>query len=625
MAVTSDSANATSATSTLGSFSYSHTLGGGSDRLVVVAVAINGSAGVLSVTYDGAAMIKIREPVASSLRVAMFYLLDAALPVAGTYTVAVTFTGTPTGTGNSSGAVMLNGAFQAAPENDAETINAFPAGGLTGNITTFTNSAMVVSCLGTNDTADSVTTQTPDAPAAEETDWNTATINGGISTKIQSIAGATTMGWTWSAGSIPSAMIMISVAPSGSPPTPGLKDIRVKAMSFTGPSSPGSFSIDRVGFQPKACWIFAVKATVEDTVTVDSAQMNGYCDTALNQRVVACGAEDGAQNTWRDRDTSNVILFRTSDGSTVDAAAAVTSYDVDGVTFNFSVLGAAAQGVIYNIVLFGGDDLQAEIASYAINSSPLTGLGFQPEFVLTHGHNDTGGLGQFGMLSIGVFNDNLDEFHNVIFQGNDASDQTTKEALLRGAAFSGQLFAGSMTWESSVSAITSDGYAWTGTNTDVIDTLNFDLSGIDTFVGTFAKVTGAAPATQSLPDLGFEPSLYCLSTTDRVGNTPIGVSSPGATCSIGVYDRSTQTSIYRTDVNNATNSDMRQRSDRVLGTGVSNASYDTLGLAEPIHPVGLQIPTVELDPNDTGAAILIGVWAWELQRKPDDNYQGQTF
>ncbi len=64
-------------------------LGGGSDRIVVFTSATI-SSDITDVTFDGVSMTFLDENNTANGRVEIWYMLDAALPGAGTYTIAIT-------------------------------------------------------------------------------------------------------------------------------------------------------------------------------------------------------------------------------------------------------------------------------------------------------------------------------------------------------------------------------------------------------------------------------------------------------------------------------------------------------------------------------------------------------
>src|SRR5262245_18293261 len=79
------------------SLSWMHTLGGGTDRVVTVAVTVADNRDMdpgASVTFNGVPMTPVPGGLAVSgghglLRTELFYLLETSLPPAGSYPVAV--------------------------------------------------------------------------------------------------------------------------------------------------------------------------------------------------------------------------------------------------------------------------------------------------------------------------------------------------------------------------------------------------------------------------------------------------------------------------------------------------------------------------------------------------------
>ncbi len=84
------------------SFSWSHTIGDGNDRVLVVGLAIQDvgtvDMNVASITYDGVSMTATPNSIATEstgnvIRSQQFYMLDSNLPSAGTYLIDVVFDG----------------------------------------------------------------------------------------------------------------------------------------------------------------------------------------------------------------------------------------------------------------------------------------------------------------------------------------------------------------------------------------------------------------------------------------------------------------------------------------------------------------------------------------------------
>src|SRR5262245_63846239 len=112
------------ATTTTGrtSLTWSHTIGGGADRVLLVGVAVEDSgtadANITAVTYNGVALTAVPNSKRSGggtgiIQTQLFYLLNATLAGAGAHTVGVTTQGPVDGI--SAGAVSFTGVNQAAP------------------------------------------------------------------------------------------------------------------------------------------------------------------------------------------------------------------------------------------------------------------------------------------------------------------------------------------------------------------------------------------------------------------------------------------------------------------------------------------------------------------------------
>lgn len=71
----------------------SHTLGGGSNRIVIAGGGETGR-NVTGATYNGVAMTAVSNPAAGAMEARLFYMLESQLPAAGTYNMVLTFDGT---------------------------------------------------------------------------------------------------------------------------------------------------------------------------------------------------------------------------------------------------------------------------------------------------------------------------------------------------------------------------------------------------------------------------------------------------------------------------------------------------------------------------------------------------
>jgi len=223
-AISFDAASRAATTSTgRTSLTWTHTIGGGADRILVVGVAAEDTttadANVTSVTYNGVALTavpnsKITGGGTGIIETQLFYALSASLPAAGTYSVVVTFQGAVDGT--SSGAVSLAGVRQAAPEAAATKVDTSGADAISTSITAATAGDWIVDVVGSGNSG----SFTAGSGQTERWDIAASGMTGASSTKALTATGATTLSWTHS-GANRLAHSLAALAPSaGGPPPP---------------------------------------------------------------------------------------------------------------------------------------------------------------------------------------------------------------------------------------------------------------------------------------------------------------------------------------------------------------------------------------------------------------------
>lgn len=196
--------------------SWSHALGAGSDRVVIIGVAAENStatnANIASVTFNGVDATAVPNSKISGggtgiIQTQLFYLLNSSLPAPGTYTVHVTFQGAIQGA--TAGAVSLLGVNQAAPQGVATKIDTSGADSISTSISTPTSGAWVVDVVGSGNGG----SFTAGSGQVERWDIAASGMTGATSTKIVATAGATTLSWTHS-GANRLAHSLASLAPS---------------------------------------------------------------------------------------------------------------------------------------------------------------------------------------------------------------------------------------------------------------------------------------------------------------------------------------------------------------------------------------------------------------------------
>jgi len=199
------------------SLSWSHTVGGGADRMLVVGVAVEDAstadANITAVTFRGVALTAVPNSKRSGggtgiIQTQLFYLLHAGVGAAGSGTVNVTMQGAVDGI--TAGAVSLTGVSQTAPQSVATNVDTSGADSISTSISTATANSWVVDVVGSGNSG----SFTAASGQVERWDIAASGMTGATSTKALTAAGNTTLGWTHN-GANRLAHSLVSLAPSG--------------------------------------------------------------------------------------------------------------------------------------------------------------------------------------------------------------------------------------------------------------------------------------------------------------------------------------------------------------------------------------------------------------------------
>jgi uncharacterized repeat protein (TIGR02543 family) len=225
--------------------SWTHVLGAGPSRAVVIAVGQTDTLGspdpssvVQSVLFNGVYATPVPNSLeyggtSGSVQTQLFYLLESELPAAGSYTITVTLAGSVAGI--QAGAVSFIGVNQGPPEATVINRNTSGADLLSTSITTLTNNAVVFDILEDNN----VTTLT--ANTGQTVAWSASASlgTGGSSYKFTPTAGATTLGWAGSASRLSQSLVAFPPATATVPATYALTTSVAGGVGGTVSTNPG--------------------------------------------------------------------------------------------------------------------------------------------------------------------------------------------------------------------------------------------------------------------------------------------------------------------------------------------------------------------------------------------------
>jgi pectate lyase len=224
-AIAFDSASRAASTSSgTTSITWSHTIGGGSDRFLLVGVAVEDTstadANVTSVTYNGVQLTavpgsKISGGGSGIIQTQLFYGLGSGLGAAGAHTVSVGFQGPVDGV--SASAVSFSGVSQAAPEAAGARTDTSGADSISSTTTTRSANAWVVDLVGSGNSG----SFTAGSGQTERSDIAASGMTGAMSTKPVATAGTTTMSWAHSgANRLAHSVVSLAAGGGGGPGGP---------------------------------------------------------------------------------------------------------------------------------------------------------------------------------------------------------------------------------------------------------------------------------------------------------------------------------------------------------------------------------------------------------------------
>jgi hypothetical protein len=308
----------------------------------------------------------------------------------------------------------------------------------------------------------------------------------------------------------------------------------VKVGSFAKSTSgaPASQAITGLDFRPKALLLWTVGATAVDTYAGGIKNAIGMTD-GTTQGSCAASMDDGTANTNAGRNTARKALtICDGDGATL-AECDLTSFNVDGFTLSWTTNNASAY--LINYLAIGGDDLtNVKVLEWQLATSTgnqaVTGVGFQPDAMIgICGSRATLGTGtQKAVLMLAVS------------VGTDAwsSGWSCEDARTFGlgwVAISSVDFndpVATRDYGGILSAVGADGftYNWVSEASDTFYAYQLCLKGGSYAQALTTKPTGAAPATQTINSLGFDPEGVLLA----LGNDTLG--QYGITLTLGASD-----------------------------------------------------------------------------------------
>lgn len=388
--ITHDASTAGGTITSGSSRTFSHTIGGGSNRVLAVMVLVEeGSGGpktVSGVTYDGVAMTlagAIATTEAANVDAELWYMLEADLPAAGAHDVVVTLSSALSSGCAIFAATSIADAAQAAPIVATNRTNTDGTTFSTPVVTVAANSWALDVVAGNN-----ANTWTADGGQTERTDQQAggtaATM--GTSTKVVAAAGSTTLGWTAAGSQGRFAQVVAVWQPASGWETYG------GALRHTGPTdtyaASGAFAVTA----GERLWVTARAWGGELASLYVFFGTSSTFAYAANVGVAQVGTSEGtaaAADTWQQAVIDGFVEVPAGVGAT---HARVALYPPDGGTQYWDKVSVRRLSTV------GKPDVKVEV-----NLGGLSGLLEKPGYPGNWIVGDTGGYNVVGSTFMSVW------------------------------------------------------------------------------------------------------------------------------------------------------------------------------------------------------------------------------
>lgn len=281
-----------------------------------------------------------------------------------------------------------------------------------------------------------------------------------------------------------------------------LTNVAIK--EFTTPGSVTSVGYTGVGFEPDAMMLYSAFHTTAPVSTANSLRGSiGLASSPSAQAVVSFTAVDaqGAADTAHAQATDSVLLNADVSGTPPDQAA-LTSFDADGFTLNYSA--SAGASYCWAICLKGGAFKVGEITQKtSTGNQAYTGAGFLPKGISLLSANDDSNSDSEAHLRLSYGAGTSSSSRGSIWFGDvDAADPTQVDSNLDRTKVMKMMTAGTPTTEAAADIVSldSDGFTLDWTTADATARTIIYMAFGDTLPSAeIAAVAATASATAEVP------------------------------------------------------------------------------------------------------------------------------
>lgn len=321
----------------------------------------------------------------------------------------------------------------------------------------------------------------------------------------------------------------------------------------------GTQQVTGVGFTPKALLLWSSNRAKANSGTwaIDVQQVIGFTSGPSASYAISGASRDAKTSSETARAVAaKAFVGVDSSGTSSLAEADLDSFDADGFTLNWTtnLYGGAIDGPDVMFLAIGGDDVEAQVVNWTSPTSTgnkaVTGVGFEPGVVL-HAPGaasttiPTTSAGMIG-VGLGAMDAAGNQWMNTLASADNATTSDTSRYQRTDKCVAYINDSGTVNEEAAFVSMDADGFTtnFTSANGVAVQYISLCLSGLDAKVGNFTKTTDAAPASQAVTGVGFEPGSVLLSSVGAASSTSIASTAAWA---LGGGDGSNERSVAQRD------------------------------------------------------------------------------
>lgn len=341
------------------------------------------------------------------------------------------------------------------------------------------------------------------------------------------------------------------------------------------------------GWRPKAVILFTTGQTTEGFADIYNFAIGFSSGSQINdQRSIGVRSDDNVDihNSGRAFGTRTLKILSSSDPQTIAAEADMQTFDSTGFTIKWTTNDSTAS-IIHYIALGGSDLTNSFASSFTANTvtgnQAVTGVGFQPNFVMFMQARSTSDTGTATHINMGLgFAESSTERGAVAVYSRDGSDsnkfryQRTDRVILQYSEPSGTIDA-----EADFVSMDAGGFTinWIDPPSSADFVYYLALKGGLYDVGKFDKTTVSAPAAQSVTGVGFQPKALILSSFNNIAATTRQLDNRQ---SFGASSGTYEGTIWAGDRDNVPNSitARSQTTTKVIRLGIEAAAGGSSGI-----------------------------------------------